>query len=223
MNRYAIIGAIAALTLFGTAYAQMVTSDVGSNAVWNWDTSNIYRIHQVHVGDRVYVSNTDTKLHSIRGSDSAGEVFQSGAIYAGGQYEMTFLWPGNFTYYDEYNTHNFGVIEIYAAGQGFPLVANYTASRDSYPGAVYYSSLADNSTVIPDAGPILGFSGTSNATLDLTATSNATQAPSNMTGYMTPPAQTNATNDTVAYWKGQSQMWEDKYDNLLSALRAILG
>lgn len=218
-NIILIVVVSTALSL-GIAHGQMFTSDLGSNNQWNWDISNMYQVHQVHVGDRIYFTNTDTHVHSIRGQDTGGEIFQSSAIQPGGQYEMTFLFPGNFTFYDEYNTNDFGVIYIYEKDQGFPIITNYTATRNSYQGTPYYSNLAtsnpvllpdpsSDSTTSPTTAPgtsSLTLNGTSNSTLAFTDNSNAT--------YWYNQAQ---------YYQSQSNFWESKYDNILVSIKSLLG
>jgi hypothetical protein len=226
-----------ALATLGTAYGQTWNSDDGSNAIWSWTTSNIYQIHQVHVGDKVYVTNDDKNIHSIRGQDTSGEIFQSSAIYPGGQFEMSFMFPGNFTFYDEYNRTNFGLIEIYNPGDGFPTVTNTTTSRVTYQGTPYYSNLAvgDDSG---GGGTTISFSGSSNATqVDFSGSSNATQVVTKSNSTQTiittlptlPPGNdTNiigneTDNNTVAYWKDQATMWHSKYTDLYNNIRALLG
>lgn len=220
------------------ANAQTWNSDDGSNAVWSWTTSNIYQIHQVHVGDKVYVNNIDGNIHSVRGQDTSGEIFQSSAIYPGGQYEMTFLFPGNFTFYDEYNRTNFGLIEIFEPGAGFPQITNTTTTRATYQGTPYYSSLAVGDTGSDSSS--INFSGSSNATQLTFSDSNSTQltfSDSNSTQLtnltnnivtLPPGNNTNITgnmtdNNTVAYWKDQATMWKSKYYDLFNSIRTLLG
>jgi len=182
-----------------------------------YGTGGLYSVHVAHVGDSLVVRNDDISNHTVTGKASTGEIVSSGTIKPGQNFTMSFMFPAQFSFYDQYHQGNIGVFYIYNPEQALPQnIYNHTSTSDLFETPQYFAG-SDISFGESNATIAFGISNGTNA-LELTQPVMDTITP-----VQTADNATVASNDTVAYWKSQAETYKSKYDTLLAAIKLLIG
>lgn len=231
MNKTVIIGILVLLALLvpTSALAESQTHSV----------SDMYTVRVIHVGDVITVVNTDSVTHSISGRTDRGDVIDD-KLDAGGNAQLQFSFPGQFSFYDKYDRTHFGIIYVYDPSQDLSKVNvfNSTSKSDLFQAPQYAEDLSVPNT--PNTNTPLANQTTNNETQttitsDSTSLSAPVQSGNNSTQSTTTstpeptttqtcasPAQVQALEDEVSRLTAQEQTHYQQDTDMLNVLFSML-
>lgn len=170
-----------------------------------YDVNNMFTVRTVHVGDVITVVNTDSTTHSISGKTDRGDTIDN-KITAGGSTQLTFSFPGQFSFYDKYDKTKFGIIYVFDPSQDLSKVNvfNGTSKSDLFQAPIYEEDLSVPNT--PNTNTPLANNTQTNNTAPTTTTStpittttnDSISTPNTTPSQPTPVQNTTSTQTTPA-------------------------